>query len=353
MRKLSLLVGVVTAACLWLFGAGAALAGPGTGTGGGESTGGGYAVSVSVTFSGDAAPGGGGSTSVSVPPTCWWEPIDANISLGDPPVDTTDPESVYEWYQSVLPYLRGHASAGNYAFPDSQYFLDIIAREAAGEDYTWYHATCRDGADEEFGARCFDVPYEYGSRACQTYSAFQTAAGPPPPLIDPEDLAEAARDAMVIDDPQVDRNPKVAALGASTFVGLPTWFWVENAEAALGVDGTKFIRAAADGTGVWAEVTAQTDGLRISSPAGDVSCSSERATTPWAPGTPEAAGCSLGFRRASVGYASGFPVEASTAWTATWSGSDGTVGATLPGTTRQTPFNVPVAESQAIVSHTR
>ncbi len=69
--------------------------------------------------------------------------------------------------------------------------------------------------------------------------------------------------------------------------------------------------------------------------------------------TPEAAGCSLGFRRASVGYASGFPVEAATAWTATWAGSDGTVGAALPGTTRQTPFNVPVAESQAVVSRTR
>lgn len=40
-------------------------------------------------------------------------------------------------------------------------------------------------------------------------------------------------------------------------------------------------------------------------------------------------------------------------WTATWSGSDGTVGAALPGTTADSSFDVPVAESQAIVSRTR
>jgi hypothetical protein len=99
----------------------------------------------------------------------------------------------------------------------------------------------------------------------------------------------------------------------------------------------------------WAQVVATTTGLRLSSPAGAASCTPGQARTAWRQGTPESSACTLAFTKASVRYPAGYPVTATTRWTADWTGSGATSG-TLDPLTRTWVGNVPVAEVQTIVT---
>jgi hypothetical protein len=72
------------------------------------------------------------------------------------------------------------------------------------------------------------------------------------------------------------------------------------------------------------------------------------ATQAYTSGANDASGCTVSFSAASVAYPAGYPVDASTAWTATWTGSGGT-GGDLEGLARNAAVYVPVAESQALV----
>lgn len=328
--------------------------GEGDGTGGGN-TGDGYEVGVEVTLSGDGAPGGGGTIEVSLPPVCWWEPIPSNISLGEP-VDATDPESVYEWYKVIYPQINGSFAVGRLAFPDEQVFLDAIAREKAGEDITWYKISSESEDVIPCSPHVTEVPEYVGGEAAQTYAPF-VAGEPPEPAVDPETLAIEARELMVIDEPDVDRNPKFVnePVGA-TFVNMPTWFWVTDPEMVGGSAGTRTIRAEVVGTGVWAEVTAETGGLSVSYPGGSKECPPDVALRTWEPGAADTDACTMSFARASVGHADGYPVTASTQWDATWEGEDGeggSVGGDLDPLQRSTTVNVPVAEVQSLVRSTR
>src|SRR3712207_8079488 len=58
---------------------------------------GGPYAEATITYGGSAAPKDTPSETVRVPATCWWEPIPSDISLGNPPVDASDPESVKAW----------------------------------------------------------------------------------------------------------------------------------------------------------------------------------------------------------------------------------------------------------------
>jgi hypothetical protein len=230
----------------------------------------------------------------------------------------------------------------------------FIAAAESPTEMWWYHAVCGDVAD--LASYTGETFLFRGQTLAVTYRAFPVVAGgvnTPPPLIEPEALAEVARDVMVLPLPDVERNPKTAGAGlaGATFVNLPTWFWVTDPAAVGGATGRRTIRAEVNGGAVWAEVVAATQGLVITSPAGATTCPPTTATRPWSPGTNDATGCTVAFERASVGYPSGYPVTAATTWDATWTGSGGT-GGTLPALARQTVTQVPVAESQAIVTTT-
>ncbi|MBB5788256.1 hypothetical protein [Jiangella mangrovi] len=317
---------------------------------GGDETGSGYEVGVEVTFTGDGAPGGGGTVTVSIPPVCWWESVSPTMMDGSP-VDSGDPAAVWEWFQEIRPFLSGHATAGRYEFPSEDVFLWAIAQEEAGNDMTWY-AISTDSPDVKVcSPNITQVPEEHGGEVAQRYAPF-AAGDPPAPAVDPETLAVEARDLMEIDEPVVDRNPKLTGLGDATFVNLHTWFWVVDPETVGGDTGTRTIRADVEGSDVWAEVTATTDGLSIASPNGARQCDPERAQVAWASGASDADGCTVQFTRASVAYPEGYPVTATTAWTATWEGQeeDGTaVGGDLDPLQREWPVNVPVAEVQTVV----
>lgn len=311
---------------------------PGSGENGGTSTGSGFAVSVS--FTGDAAPSGGGVRVVQVAAKCWWR-------HAEPPYD--DPIAFLAHYDGVMastapPYVKGAYG------PRARY----VAAAASTTPMQWWNAYCKNVDDY---ASYTGETFQYnGQTLAVTYRAFPVVAGgvnPPPPLIEPEALAEVARDVMVLPLPDVERNPKTtgAGLAGATFVNLPTWFWVTDPAAVGGATGRRTIRAEVAGGAVWAEVVATTQGLVITSPAGATSCPPTTATRAWSPGTDDTSGCTVAFERASVGYATGYPVTAATTWDATWTGAGGT-GGTLPALARQTVTQVPVAESQAIVTTT-
>jgi hypothetical protein len=319
------------------------------------STGNGYTVEVSITYSGEAAPGGGGTRSVSLPVECYWVSVGVT-QLGA--VDASDPEAVYEYYRTVmLRYLQGHAAMGRLSMPTDAMFREAIRLAASGEQVTWYSSRCEDPDDylrlgfnagvNTFGGNQYPITWQY----------FTPGDPVPPPAVDPEELARSARDVMVIDEPVVDRNPKAAGgLSGATFVNIPTWFWVTNPEAVGGADAARSIRAEVQGSGVWAEVTARTDGLSLWSPAGTAQCAPAAAMTAWTRGADDAGACSVAFQRASVAHPAGFPVTASTDWSATWVGQDqggASVGGALEPLSRSATVAVPVGEVQALMTRVR
>ena len=253
------------------------------------------------------------------------------------------------WYDAQTQGSQSRGIVEEYG-PRSSW-VDAVKAEAAGKDLSWYVATCRDPVNYRTFAGGCEERIEPGrgpqTWVCYRYKAFPAADGAPDPLVTPADLAAAARDVMVIPVPTFDRNPKVIKAGQATLVGLATWFWVTDPAATGGATGTRTIRA--DVGQAWAQVVATTTGLHLKSPAGSASCTPGQARTPWRQGRSEASACTLAFTKASVRYPGGYPVAATTRWTAEWTGSGNTSG-TLDPLTRTWTGNVPVAEVQTIVT---
>lgn len=321
----------------------AAWAGPSTG---GESTDGGYGVgAVEVRLSGDYS----ASKAASVPkppPLCWWEPVTGWKT----DLDASDPEAVKEYFETeIRPYLVGHAGAGNLMY-DATLFEKAIKAAKSGEKVTWYSLqlseelrTSPNMAERVVGAGCSQAS---GSGEYATWLAwnFFTPSNPPPaPPVDPEVLAEYAYEVMDLVDPDLDWNPKIGSLDDASLVNLATWLWVDDADAV----GERTVTATAGA--VSATVTARTDGISVTSPAGTTECDVAAARTSYAAGRSETSACTLAFGRASNGYPQGFPVEAATAWEATWTSTTGEGGTLANKSVGQTTY-IPVAESQTLVT---
>lgn len=310
------------------------------GDGGGED-GGGYTVEVEVSFSGDGSEGDGGTYTVSMPAACHWIPLQVSF-------DPSDPERVKEYWEDNYGNMYGPTF-----WPEESVFDDAIDQHEDGQSITWYQVECEDIDDMvRLGYHMGETTYNGDPYGIDHYP-FVTG-DEPAPAIDPEDLAEEARDRMVIEQPEIDRNPQMTgALAGATLVRVPTWFWVTNPEESIGgTEGERTVRAEVVGGDVWAEVTARTGGLSIASPAGGEFCDPSRAITPWSPGASEAGACYVQFSRASVAFPGGYPVSASTEWSASWEGvtqNGEAVGGDLDPLSRSTDVNVPVAEIQSVV----
>ncbi|GAB2686141.1 hypothetical protein [Thalassiella azotivora] len=318
---------------------------------GGVGTGSGYSVVASIVFTGDAAPGGGGTRSVSVPAKCWW----TLFGGGDRP-SGSDTAAVRQWVDDQ--YSVPHYSGADWVrlLGSRDRYEAAEQREAAGEDLAWYSLQCREGLTDLTDPDVLAVAHETITAWGSTYPVIMRllaeGSAPPPPVVDPRDLADVARDQMVLETPVIERNPPAVAGSAqgATLVGLDTWFWVTNPAAVGGADGTRTIRAQVGP--VWAEVVATSGGLRVMSPAGSADCPPEVALRAWAPGADDEAGCTVRFVRSSVGHPGGYDVQASATWAATFTTSAGQSGP-LAGDTLATVVQVPVAESQSLVTGAR
>jgi hypothetical protein len=310
-----------------------------------DNTSNGYSAEVQIRFTGDSAPGGGTTLSVRVQPTCWWEPAATP--------DYRDAVKSLAWYDGVTGGgVQTPGTIGQYG--PRRIWEDAAKAEQAGTaDTSWYRAACANADDlVRFDAGSSETNENpvFGDETTAVtyyYRTFNEGEAIPPPLVDPEQLALAAREVMVIPEPEVDRNPKLASAGQPTLVGLPTWFWVIDDEAVGGPAGDREITATLGD--VWARVTAKTGGLHLSSPAGGADCTPARALVRYGNGVSEDSACTVQFERASVGLPNGYPVAATTNWDATWVGSDGTNGG-LDALARAFTANVPVAEVQNIVT---
>jgi hypothetical protein len=289
--------------------------------------------------------------SVPVPATCWWEPAQLSIGDGSTYIDPSNADQIEAWYKNELPRINGSFSSARLAYGDTSMFKPILDKMRAGGKFMAYQPSCRQDAPAcaLIGFSSLAVPPGPTAGPCgmpMLINFFPTGA-PPAPQIAPADLAQVASDQMEIPKPLVDRNPKVTALGGGTLVGLPTWFWVTDPTSVGGATGTRSIRAEVGG--VWAVVAARTDGLHLSSPGGGEGCGPDQALTHYARGVSESSACTVSFARSSVDYSNGFPVDASTSWSAVWNGS-GNTGGTLASLQRGTVVDVPVAEVQTIVT---
>jgi hypothetical protein len=311
---------------------------------GGGTTGSGFTVRVSIRFSGNAAPGGGGVRQVAVHPTCWWAPAAGPYQ---------DAVAMLAWYDEVTGGQQTRGLVDMYG-PRSAW-ADAAKEAQAGTKLAWYHAYCVDPTDyANYGVGVVQGvdPIEGDPTNWVTflYRPFGVNEPIPAPQVPPLQLAQAARRAMVIPKPTVDRNPKIHDAGAPTLVGLPTWFWVTNPAAVGGPQGVREIRADLVNSNTWAEVTANTSGLTLDSPGGSANCKPAQALNVYAAGKSDSAGCTVEFTHASVGLPNGYTVNASTDWQATWRGS-GATGGQLADLARAAAAQVPVAEVQDIVSH--
>lgn len=318
----------------------------------------GFSVSVTAVVTGDAGAVPTGSISLAVPPKCWWEPMSADYDLSGT-FDAGDPKAFKKFYDEMIVQMRGHAAAGYYSFPSEEYVRSIVVAENKGEaDYTWYVLECQDGVnavEEGYAESRGTYGDAYGIGAGEdanvpiavSFRAFQQGEVPPP-LIDVADLAQVLWDhaAAAIEDPTLDRNPKITEHGGSTLVNLPTWFWVTNPAAALANDGSLHLEASIPGTPVRMALDASTDGVTVTSPVGVKECTVDQVRTAYSSGASEAEACTVAFSRAGT-----WPVTATTTWTGSWEGvdNDGPQSGAVDVIGRSSTVNVRVDESQALV----
>jgi hypothetical protein len=362
-----LVSGAALAVGAMAFGASPAAADNGGGVTGGRDSSGPYVSASDVHITGDARGGGGLPSGVSIPATCWWEPINSNVLLGNPPIDPNDPESVKGYFDWSAQANAGTSFSGaNLGLPRGDAIEDAINRAKGGEKITWYEAVCRDGINA-LESGFIDKGGDWaGVEIGIPFQAFPTGEEPEP-IVAAQVLADAAKEILDIALPQVERNPEIpTGAGAATLVNWQTYFWVNNVGPALGTPvGHKEVRVQVGDA--FAELVATGQKITVSTPSGvlsrgndgagasSVDCSFAEARQAYGAGATDANSCNVRFTRASVGQGAGWPVTVTSHWDLNWTGqeADGTpAGDNMGDDPQASTVNVPVAESQAVVDNT-
>lgn len=322
----------------------------------GTPDGGGYGIAVSAVITG-AGPGDpipSGPITVSVPPVCWWVPVDGEEAF--PGWSTVDPDRGNQFETWYIELIRGYTitfAPARLFLPTTESFKDAMRRNIAGQDVTWYHLESAQGvncADEGFTPSGGTLPPSWGGGAAPI-SYLAVVGSPPQPLVEVDDLVESVWDeaSQALEAPDLDRNPKLRAEADAALVNLPTWFWAQNPEEALAGDGEIHLRVSVPGANVQATLDATTSGMTVDSPAGSVSCTVEQATMAYAPGVPDDSACAFGFDRPNR---EGWTVTSSVIWTGTWQGADhnGQHGGELESQSHSATVVVPVLEQGSVVT---
>lgn len=295
---------------------------------------------ATMTLDGPVKGGGGTAVSVSVPALCWWKKVD---------LDSNDVAALEQMFQLIT---------GGFLFGGNDEFKQILEdQKKSDHPFEWYVRQDSESATEAQlkAAGCYDPSGPYKAMFLASILRPFEPGEEPEPLPDPKFMAEVAMEHIDINKPELNWNPKAQALGGGTLVNLPTWFWVNNADSAIGdANGEREViaRAGSGARQVTVTVTAKAGQLQIASPGGAASCSTDQARVHYSRSTAASSACILPFERASTGYPEGFPVIATVAWSASWTGTGpGVPGGvhTLDGITQRSETPIPVRESQATV----
>ena len=303
-----------------------------TSDGGGEIT---ASVSVEYVTAGSGGDGGGVTSSsselVTVDPFCRYVPF-------------MTPAQLKEAQEKRK--KQGRSDSGNL---DKVYpgYLDH-KNDSEGSWYTRSCKTAKLGALHGSSTVSQEEMDEYVREMTEFYANnpedviwVDPGASPPAPRISAGRLARAAWKVVKIPAPTVETNPKVGDRGA-TLVGMDTWVWATG-ETPTSVKAT----ATAGSTSV--TVTAGSSGLQLSAPDGKASCAGFGVA--WHQGMPEGSSpCTISFNRSSAHLGGSTPLTIKVAYSASYSGSDGSSG-TLPAITTTSTVNLPVAEVQTLATN--
>ena len=303
-----------------------------TSDGGGEIT---ASVTVEYVTAGSGGDGGGvtssSSESVTVDPFCRYVPF-------------MTPAQLKEAQEKRK--KQGRSDSGN---------LDKVypgySDHKNDSEGSWYTRSCKTaklGALHGSSTVSQEEMDEYAREMTEFYANnpedviwVDPGASPPAPRISAGRLARAAWKVVKIPAPTVQTNPKVGSQGA-TLVGMDTWVWATG-ETPTSVKAT----ATAGSTSV--TVTAGSSGLQLSAPDGKASCTGFGIA--WHQGMPEGSSpCTISFNRSSAHLGGATPLAIKVAYSASYSGSDGSSG-TLPAITTASTVNLPVAEVQTLTTN--
>lgn len=246
-----------------------------------------------------------------------------------------------EYARNWSPGGKDYVNNANGGYPWERLVYDDYMSHADSEG-RWYSPTCRPDAPSAYTVGYLDAhPVRFVEP--------QEPAPRPDPQIDPEVLAHAARDAMVLPTGTIRWNPSLDGTRA-TVVNMPTFIWVE------GATDTVTVRAEVVETGTWAQVDAHMVELRLEAKNHATASTCTTLGTPYAPGM-TASDCSIEFYRSTAGQ----PVKpgqtlptvtlnAAAVWTAEWTSSLTDGPQALPVNDTTTTAEVPVAEIQTIVT---
>ncbi len=194
--------------------------------------------------------------------------------------------------------------------------------------------------DEKFNL--LDVLDATGVNECEridgsTTDQYLTQEAAPPAA---DILVAHARSQLNIDLPDIATSPP---RGGTQLVGVPVWFWVQNAEP---------ITTTASIPGLAATLTATPANTHITITGGPAQATNDHVTidcpgpgTPWQPGRYDdyaESDCSHPFD-----WNGTFTIDATTDWTLTWTATNGQAG-TLPDVSRTTTFTLTIQEGQAV-----
>ena len=315
-------------------------------------------IAVHVTLTGSAVGnggttssgglGGGGVTTVYTPPACYWDSLNGAYTG----------KSMWDMLQST-PQRWGVGSEANYLPSQEE------VKKHKDDDGVWYTIAPGPNSDivtqgsgynwDSITAKCMTKmrgaagPGANGGNAGYIFvPAGQAPPAPQPAPPTPEQLRDAALAALTLPVPAIARNPV-----NQTLVNLPTWFWVPAG------DFREWDITASAGTPVVsATVVAQPQSMTVSSSGGSSgACSPSSSTRPWGPGGSDDSACTISFFKSSIGQPGlAYPTDGTTSYTTSWTsivGGGAGPGGGLAEQFRTGATQVPVAESQALVSSSR
>lgn len=161
-----------------------------------------------------------------------------------------------------------------------------------------------------------------------------------PPIPTTDILVASARSQLVLDLPDIATSPP---RGGEQLVGIPIWFWVENAAPVTTTAGIP---------GLSATLIAEPTATQVTISGGPSEATGDRVTidcpgagTPWEAGRyadRASSDCSHPFD-----WNGTFTVDATVEWTLSWTATNGQAG-TLPPVSRTTTFTLTIEEAQAV-----